>query len=361
MSHHPPSLATRAFERILLVKPSSLGDVLHALPVLSGLRRRYPDARIDWLIAPPFAPLIENHPDITEVVPFDRKRFGRVARDWSVTRAFVEFLGDLRRRRYELVVDLQGLFRSGFITRATGAGVRIGFADAREGARWFYTDLMVPDDRDMHAVDRNFLVSRMLGFEDEPRGFGLTIADEARAGVDRLLHEEGWRAGPSMVVVAPGARWETKVWPKERFAETIDRLCADGSRRAVLVGSSEDVDRCAWIRDHCSAAPLSLAGRTNVPELVALIERADLVICLDSAPMHIAAALDRPLLCLIGPTNPRRTGPYSRGGDVVRLPLECSPCYFRRLSQCPHSHRCMEDLDVGLVVEAANKSAVSPA
>ncbi len=360
MSYHTSSLATRAFERILLVKPSSLGDVLHGLPVLCGLRRRYPDARIDWLVAPPFAPLIENHPDITDVVPFDRKRFGRVARDWSATRAFVEFLRDLRRRRYELVIDLQGLFRSGLITRATGAAVRIGFADAREGARWFYTELMATDDPHMHAVDRNFLVSELLGFEDGPLRFGLTISREARAGVERLLGEAGWRAGPSMIVVAPGARWETKVWPRERFAETIDQLCSNGSSRAVLVGSSEDVDRCDWIREHSSAAPLSLAGRTSVSELVALIDRADLVICQDSAPMHIAAALDRPLVCLIGPTNPRRTGPYLRGGDVVRLPLECSPCYLRRLSQCPHAHRCMVDLNVGLVVEAANKSVVSP-
>jgi lipopolysaccharide heptosyltransferase II len=198
----------------------------------------------------------------------------------------------------------------------------------------------------------------MLGVEAGPPRFGLTVAEEARAGADRLLREGGWRVGPAMLVVAPGARWETKIWPKERFVETIDRLCEDGSNRAVLVGSPEDAGCCDWIRDRSRTAPVSLAGRTSVPELVAVIERADLVICQDSAPMHIAAALDRPLVCLIGPTNPHRTGPYSREGDVVRLALDCSPCYFRRLSQCPHDHRCMAELDVGRVVEAAHKTTI---
>ena len=156
MTSQSANLSSRSFARILLIKPSSLGDLVHALPVLHGLRQRYPRARIDWLAGSAFAPLIEGHPDIHEVVRFDRQRFGRMVVSPSALVGFHRFRKDLRRRNYDLVIDLQGLFRSGFLSWSTGAKVRIGFAQAREGAKWFYTDLIGPSPHDTHAVDRNY-------------------------------------------------------------------------------------------------------------------------------------------------------------------------------------------------------------
>jgi ADP-heptose:LPS heptosyltransferase len=149
-------LRSREFQRILLIKPSSLGDVVHALPVLRGLRRRYPQARIDWLISSSLSPLLEGHPDLNELVLFDRHRFGLMAYSPKAALDFVRFIGRLRASRYDLVIDLQGLFRSGFLARASGASVRIGFARAREGASLFYNHRLSSGILDAHAVDRLF-------------------------------------------------------------------------------------------------------------------------------------------------------------------------------------------------------------
>ena len=152
--HTEGALAQRTFDRILLIKPSSLGDVIHALPVLGGLRKRYPTARIDWLIGSPFASLLAGHPLIDALVEFDRKRFGRLWRSPAAALAFVRFIRRLRQSRYDLVVDLQGLFRTGFFAYATGAKTRIGFGDARESAPRFYTHRLMGGSGNVHAVDR---------------------------------------------------------------------------------------------------------------------------------------------------------------------------------------------------------------
>jgi heptosyltransferase I len=351
-------LARREFKRILLIKPSSLGDVLHGLPVLHGLRTRYPSARIDWLINKSFAPLLHAHPEIDDLVIFDRGRFGRMAYSPGTAAAFARFVRDLRRRHYEMVIDLQGLFRSGFLARATGAPVRIGPADAREGATWFYTHRLAPMDSDTHAVDRNYAVAGLLGFADVPIEFPLPVDRQAEAAVAKRIREHldgdfhpkasgaNLRHGP-LLAIAPGARWETKLWPVERFVEVVKQLGADGVR-CVLLGGADDVPSCGQIAASAQSV-LDLSGRTSIAEFVAAISLADAVLCLDSAAAHVAAALDKPVICITGPTNPARTGPY-RGGRIVRLELDCSPCYFRRLSQCPHDHRCMRDLTADEVV-----------
>ena len=160
-------LSGRSFDRMLLVKPSSLGDIVHALPVLHGLRTRYPRARIDWLAAPPFAPLLTGHPDLNDVVLFDRMRYGRMGTSPRAAKEFLDFVHGLRQRQYGLVIDLQGLFRTGFLSMASGAGVRIGFRNAREGAWLFYTHRIRVDDPDAHAVDRNYSVAKLLGFDND--------------------------------------------------------------------------------------------------------------------------------------------------------------------------------------------------
>jgi lipopolysaccharide heptosyltransferase I len=354
-------LAGRSFERILLVKPSSLGDVVHTLPVLHGLRSRHPKAKIGWLIAAPLAPLLESHRELDELVLFDRGRFGRLGRNLRVAWEFGTFLRGLRARRYDLVIDLQGLFRSGFLTWASGAGVRIGFEDAREGAAVFYTHRISAVEVDAHAVDRNYRVAQLLGFADVPIEFNLDLSESVCSQVRDMLGKASVTADDLLVVVVPGARWETKMWPAQRFAETIDRLHAVGGMRCVLLGGPGEVPLCERITTACRSSPINLAGRTNVPQLAAVIRLADLVLCQDSAAAHLAVAFDRPLVCLIGPTNPRRTGPYRRLDDVVAAGVPCAPCYLRRLDQCRHDQHCMEELSVSTVVAAAERSLAQTA
>lgn len=379
-------LLDRAFSRILLVKPSSLGDVIHALPVLHGLRLRYPQARIDWLVGSTFAPILERHAAISNLIRFDRTRYGRMWLNPKAALSFVRLLRDLRETRYELVVDIQGLFRSGFMTWTTRAPIRIGLAETREGARAFYTHLIPKSGENTHAVDRYYALASMLGFDDVPVTFPLPISEQARTSACRLLdagpdqpqvssnpknrdasrrNEQTDEANhaPPTILFAPGARWETKRWPAEHFVSVIDSLTLDGAR-CVLVGGKDEAETCAYITAHCRISPLNLAGGTTLPELVALVDAADIVVCHDSALAHIAVAREKPIVCITGPTNPLRTGPY-RGGVVVREAVDCAPCYLRRLSQCPHDHRCMTGLETGRVLaavqEALNRRSSMPA
>lgn len=352
----PPShivdLSRETYSRILLIKPSSLGDVVHALPVLHGLRVRFPEAIINWLVSTSCAPLIADHPDLDDVLLFDRRRLGRLGRSLSATSSFFEFLRDLRSRQYDLVIDLQGLFRSGFLAWASRARVRMGFADAREAASLFYTHRLAPGPTNQHAIEKNYRVAGVLGFADVPIKTSLALAGADRAAAVDLLRNAGLSDETPFVAVVPGARWETKLWPAERFAESIDAINEGEGVPCVLLGGPDEATRNEAIGKECRNTPIDLSGRTNVRELAAILERAAVVLTQDSAAAHLAVALGRPLVCLVGPTNPKRTGPYQRAADVLRLDLPCAPCYLRRLSQCGYQHRCMRDLDSGTVVTA---------
>ena len=343
-------LATRDFRRILLIKPSSPGDIIHALPVLAGLRRRYPEAQISWLVATPFVNLLERDDRINEIIPFDRKRFGRLGRSLSVTGEFWGFVKSLREREFDLLIDLQGLFRSGFLSMASGADVRIGFADARELSPMFYTHkIPARADEDIHAVDRNFLVAGMLGFADSPMDFSIAFDDADRAAAAALLEESRIEPGSPFVMLVPATRWETKCWPAERYGQLAKLLAERRGVKSVLVGGSSDIASGQVATDASGGAAVNLCGRTTLRQLAALVQRSAVVVTADSTPMHMAAAMNRPLVALFGPTNPARTGPYGRMGDVVRIDLECSPCYLKRIHQCPHDHACMQRLDAEMI------------
>ena len=345
-------LAARDFRRILILKPSSPGDIIHALPVLHGLRRRFLTAHLAWLVATPFVDLIGADPALNEVIPFDRRRFGGMWRSPMIAREFLTFVRSLRARRFDLVIDLQGLFRSGFLAWASGAGVRLGLADAREGAWLFHTKRLSRPTGSGHAADLNYRVAETLGFADAPPDFTIhrTAEDEAAAG--RLLAEAIGAADRPFAVLVPGTRWETKCWPAERFGQLARTLRDRHGLPSILVGGRDDQPRGQAAVAAAGGAAADLCGRTTLRQLAALIARSAVVVTADSTPMHMTAALDRPLEALFGPTNPERTGPWRRGEAVVRLDLACSPCYLRNLRQCQHGHECMDRLDVARVAAA---------
>jgi len=349
-------LSCREFRRILIIKPSSFGDVIHALPVLNGLRRRYPRAQISWLVAHSCAGLLEGQPALDEIVRFDRRRYGQVGRNLRITAEFLEFLRGLRARRFDLVVDLQGLFRSGFLAFASGAGTRVGFASAREFAWVFYSHRIAVRDPNMHAVDRNYLFASALGFEDVPIEFSLPVRAEARAVVRRMLEEGGLAAGTPYLLMAPGTRWETKIWPAEHFAEVARRIRGERGLGVVLAGMESEAPIARRVAELAGGGVVNLAGRTSLAELIALVDGAALVVMHDSGPMHLASALRKPMVAIYGPTSPVRTGPYGRDDTVARLDLPCSPCYLKETAECPHKHRCMRELSPEGVVERVRRA-----
>jgi lipopolysaccharide heptosyltransferase I len=325
--------------RILIIKPSSLGDVTHALPILHLLRRRYPNAKISWLLAPHCSGLLEGHPDLDEVILFDRRRFGTAWKNPAAGLDLIRFKRDLRRRQFDWVIDLQGLFRSGWLAWQTRAPVRIGFANAREFAPLFYTHRIPISTMEQHAVDRYLRIALAAGCDDNPVEFPFALTESDRAAVSEMLGN-----GLPVAVLLPGANWQTKRWDADKFEALVAPLRERFGLRSVVAGGPDTLDLANSI-----PSALNLAGKTNLPQLVALLERASLVIANDSGPMHIAAALGKPLVTLFGPTNPIRTGPYNRPESVVRLDIPCSPCYSRH---CSHTS-CLRWLTIEPVLATA--------
>jgi lipopolysaccharide heptosyltransferase I len=310
--------------RVLIIKPSAIGDVVHALPVLNLVRRRWPDAHVAWLVTPACAGLLDDHPQLNEVIRFERKRFGQGWKNPSAAMGLFRFARQLRSKQFDLVIDLQGLFRSGWLAWQTRAPLRIGFANAREMAPLFYTHRVPIDTPEQHAVDRYLAVSDALGCGRGPVEFHFApTREEDRRAVAHLLKDD---ASPYAALL-PGTNWPTKRWPVEHFASLVAPLRERFGLRTVVAGSSAD-------RAFASRIPgaIDVTGATSLPQLVALLQGASVVVANDSGPMHIASALGRPLVTPYGPTSPIRTGPYGRTDTVVRLDIVCSPCFSRTCS-----------------------------
>ncbi|HZT81764.1 MAG TPA: glycosyltransferase family 9 protein [Gemmataceae bacterium] len=370
------SLRSRPFKRILLIKPSALGDVIHALPVLVKLRARYPSARIDWLLTPPLAELVRHHPALSAPVLFARQEWGDLRRGRSAAAGLWGMVRALRRARYELVVDLHGQFRSALFCLASGAPARVGFdrpgpaaranprglpaeafrhawTGAREGAWLAYTHRIPVPTLDAHAVDRYLWLGKLLALDESPPDFRIPLPGGAEARAAALL-EEGGVAGRPFAVLVPGTVWETKHWRVDGFAAVARHLHATG-RGVVLAGSAKERDRCRAVADACPAA-CDLSGRTTVPELAALLRRAAVCVTNDSGSMHLAVALGRPVVAVFGPTDPLWVGPYGQPHAVVRSGVPCSPCYLRSLRRCRHGHVCMGEVSAAEVIERVEEA-----
>ncbi len=338
------TLRAAQFRKILLIKPSSLGDCLQALPVLNALRKALPVAKIVWLINREYADLLRGHPALDGLILFHREYFRLGHGDLSCVKEVFELARKLRGQRFDLVIDLQGLFRSALMSYGTGAGVRMGLWDAREWAGAFYTHRVELQPTDTHAVDRYMRCLEMLGITWKKPDFWLPIDPRAVGEVNRMLERAQLGSSQRFVLVVPGARWQSKRWPAERFAKVIDRIQDELSLPCVLAGAGGEVGLCREIAGGCKSKPLplNLAGETSLVQLAALISRCELVLGHDSGTIHLAVALGKPLTCIIGPTDPNRTGPYGRSDSIVRVEVPCAPC---RLSVCT-DNKCMNLISV---------------
>ncbi len=322
-----PLTLPRPPARVLLIRPSALGDVCRSVPLLVSLRSAWPDAQIDWLVNANFADAVRAHPALSAVVPFDRQALGHW---WTPTgighlRALI---ATLRRPRYDLVIDAQGLARSAALARITSAAIRIGPADAREGGRFAYT-CAVPISQP-HTVDA---MLQLLGPLHIPAilDLGLYVPAESHA---KLNADEALR-GRRFAVIAPTSRWPGKRWPADRFATLARQLLRLRPARldaVVVVGSASERAQCEPILALAKAQPadpelavIDRVGATSVGDLMALISRAALVVANDSAAIHIATGFGRPMIALYGPTDTAKVGPY-------------------RATQCVIQHRQLADI-----------------
>jgi lipopolysaccharide heptosyltransferase I len=323
------------FRKILIVKPSAFGDVIHGLPVLHALNAAFPEAQIHWVVAKAFAGILQGHPLLDRLWVIDKDGWKRPGRLRST---FCELRGlrrGLRAEKFDLVIDLQGLFRSAMIVHFTGAKETVGFEAAREGARFFYAH-RVKTAAQLHAVEKKLQIAEFIGCKIAKPQFPLIGLGEPPEFVERL---------GGYAVIAPSAGTAVKRWPAQYFG----RLAALLPLPSVIVAGPSDVGLGEKIAGLSGGKAFSFAGKTSLRELGTIIKGARFLVTCDSGPMHLGAALGVPVFSIFGPTSPLLTGPYGNIHTVIRRDLACSPCFTRKFCA---DWRCMRDILPETVLEA---------
>lgn len=342
---HLPDLAA---QRVCLIKPSAFGDVVQTLPVLHALRRRFPHAHLAWVVNRNLIELLSGHPDLDEIIAFDRRGTWR---NWR------RFAWSLRRRRFDVVFDLQGLLRTGVMSVATGASVRVGLQTAREGAHLAYHYQIAGTDRQRPAHARYWQLAEALGVADVPRINRISVP----AATEQWAAVQCEQLAAPVLAVHPGARWATKRWPIERFAAVASKAVRRFGYAVALVGTAEDGPLGRQFGELLrkfapSARLLDLTGATSLKQLAALLANVQCLLTNDSGPMHLAAALGTPVVGIFTCTDPLRSGPPGAQHELVVSRVDCAASYRK---VCPyagcHYMACMQQLEVQEVWDALQR------
>lgn len=325
MTEHP---------KILIIKPSSLGDIIHTFPAVSIIRKCFPTSYIAWLINENFKEVLEGHPYLDEIIVFPRYVFLKKG---------IPFLKELRTRGFDIAIDFQGLFRSASISVLSGARERIGFRQGREFSSMFYTRPIDIDRNVLHAVDKNVqLASSICGgiFDID---FTFNISQRAIRKMKEFFHNLD--IDGEIIALNPVTRWHSKMWLEERWALLADELSEKGI--IFFLGGTGEEDVIDRIIRKMKRRSFSLAGKLDLQELAAFLTRCRLLITIDSGTMHLASALRVPIVALFGPTNPVYCGPYGQDEGVINVSLDCSGCYR---THC-RKKDCMKNIEVDIVLE----------
>lgn len=315
------------------MKLSALGDVIQTLPALAFFKKNLPSAQIDWVVEERNAQLLLDHPYLSKVFLFNKSYFKNIFH-------FKNFLSKLRKEEYTAVIDFQGLLKSALITLLTKNMYTIGFSNYREGSSFFYKVKFSPYDKELHAVKRYLLLAKksylFLLKGKEVDSEEIEIVRDVPLPEEKPPYLEGEK--PYFILIS-SARWETKLWPLSHWEDFI-RLSKDLREDFdfYFVGNNnETFKNFAERLSEKYEGVYSLVGKTNLKELVYLIKRCEIVITVDTGPMHLASLLNKPIIALFGPTSENRTGPWSDEFIVLKANLPCQPCFKKK---CAHTH-CM--------------------
>jgi heptosyltransferase-3 len=325
---------------ILAIKLRYLGDVLLATPTLHALKLAYPEARLTVLVNRGTEDILRGSPHVDEILPLDRGSVLQQSR----------FILDIRRRRFDTVVDLTDGDRAAFLTWISGAGVRIGFnAEQRWTGRCYTT--VVTGGTGVHRIERDLAALAPLGIEARDRIPRIWLGPEDDARVDQLAAQLGIARDRSWVVIQPGARYWFKAWPPERFAEVADRLNDRFGCQVLVAGSPQEAALTQVVVDHAKSRLLNIAGRSDVRTLAALLKRSTLFVGNDTGAMHIAAAVGAPVVGLFGPSDPLEWGPRGGRAEVIYKGLDCRVCFHPTCQR--GEQNCMNLITVDEVMNAA--------
>jgi 3-deoxy-D-manno-octulosonic-acid transferase/heptosyltransferase-1 len=340
---------------ILIVKLSAIGDVIHTLPALNVIRKKYPDAHITWLVEQAAYSIIKDHKALNRIIVSKRKTWLKGLAGRSCVKNFREvcsFIKELRDTRYDLILDFQALLKSGVLIGLARGGRKIGFdkgMEHQEHSYIFLNERVPPVDMEVHALTRGMMLLESIGIHSREAVFNVPISDRDRDSADDLLMQHGIKTPELLVAINPMAKWETKLWDNLKFANLADRLIEQTNADVIFTGSREDSEAIEDIISNMKAKAANFAGKTGLKTLAALYEKTSIVVSTDTGPMHLAAAIGTPVVALFGPTAPWRTGPFGDSHQIVRAGLECSPCFKR---QC-NTIDCMKQISVDQVFDAA--------
>lgn len=321
-------------KKFLIIRLSSLGDIIHAIPAFAALRRAEPEARISWAVSPKGRAILELVDGLDEIIVVGEPGWRKMIRE-----------------RDRVAIDFQGLLKSGWIGRLSGSRRRLGFAAAnlREPlARWFYTEQSPVLPEDDHVILKNLRLLDLLGFTDRLVRFPLAIPEALLQGVSIRLAEAGYDPGRPLAVFNVGAAWPTKRWLPERWAETLRTIDRKRLFPVLLWGNEEERLVATGIG---KAADVPLLPFLGLGETFALLKKASVLVSGDTFSLQAACAVGLPAVALFGPTNPLRNGPFASHDRVVYHELPCGRCYRR---SCPNP-RCMEAISVAEVVRAIHE------
>jgi heptosyltransferase I len=330
--------------RFLIVRLGSLGDVVHAIPAAAALRHAYPAARVDWMVDPRYVELLNLVESVDERIPVDPRALGRAADRGALLRT----LWALRRTRYDVVIDLQGLLKSALLARAAGGVRTVGFprAHLREpAARLLYTQTRDPGPA-THVIHKNLALLAAVGVSDPRVRFPINIP---RTPPVQAVNARF--AGRRFALINPGAAWPNKRWPPERFGAVAAALHRDHALSSVVLWGPGEEGLAADVVAASSGAA-GMSPPTTIADIVGLARSARLMVSGDTGPLHIAAAVGTPIVALFGPTYPERNGPWAQEDVTLSQVRQCA-CHYER--ECRRANRCIDDIRVEDVVDAIHR------
>jgi len=348
-------IKTEKVERILLVRLRNIGDVLLTVPTIRTFREEFPKAFISALVNAGTEEMLTGNPLLDEILVFNPewKKMPLVQR----VRKEMGFLYEVRRRRFDLAINLTEGDRGAFICLASGARNKIGVYRQDRSLFWkkrIFKHMVRIQDSRAHVVDQILEIPQSLGLNPRDKRLEVFYSREDKEFIDYLLQQEGLGPQDPLVHVHPTSRWLFKCWRDEGVARVIDELQGTGKVRVVLTSGPEkkELDKIDRILEQCLTRPLNLAGRTNLKQLAALSQRCLFFIGVDTAPMHIAAAVGTPVIALFGPSGEVSWGPWGNGHVVIKKDLECRPC-GKDGCQGSKKSRCLDEISEEEVLKEA--------
>lgn len=349
---------------ILIVKLSSIGDVIYSLPVASALRRRFPTAKITWLVSQKAREIVSGHPHLDHLIVVRGNGQNGETPVPDIGHPF-QAARILRSIGFDIALDLQGLLRSSLFSYLSGARIRVGYRSLKEAAFLFCNVRAISPARDKHVVDTYLHFADLLGAPISPVEFCIATSEQHEMRVSELLHQAGVSNKDKLMVITPASSWQSKMWPPERLGIVANYVAERYGYLPILAGAKTDIARAEAVIANCKASIVNLCGKTSLKELAVLLRRCNALVGNDSGPTHLAAALGVPVVAIFGPTDATRLGPYGDQHITLVNQMACRPCHRRsKAESCPHK-KCITEITPAQVCEAidvllSRASKISP-